>query len=360
MIGTSYNGTLPIAAATTGVEGLEAIVPIAPNTSYYHYYRSNGLIRHPGGYRARTSTCCSTSSTAAIPTSASTATRTWRDGRAARGIRSRRRRLQRLLGRARLPARSRADEGGDADGARVQRLERDARAQRAHLRRAEEEGRAVHRLLPPAGGTVASRRRSWSTAGSRASCTVSTTASRPAPRRGSCAKAIAARTRRPTRTTRTPTRRPSSCIRSREKGARSALSARRPRPIGAPQTAGRRPHGVRWQRMALAEDESPHRLLFATPELLGAVHLSGTASDAQVRRRSSGKPAANLSIWVVSLPWKPSRRLTDNIITRGWADPQNHESLGKSEPLVPGPVLRRRVRAAAGRSGHSRPASASA
>ena len=30
--------------------GLEAIIPIAPNTSYYHYYRSNGLIRHPGGY----------------------------------------------------------------------------------------------------------------------------------------------------------------------------------------------------------------------------------------------------------------------------------------------------------------------
>ena len=50
MIGTSYNGTLPLAAATTGVDGLEAIVPIAPNTSYYHYYRSNGLVRSPGGY----------------------------------------------------------------------------------------------------------------------------------------------------------------------------------------------------------------------------------------------------------------------------------------------------------------------
>ena len=50
MIGTSYNGTLPLAAATTGVDGLEAIIPVAPNTSYYHYYRSNGLIRHPGGW----------------------------------------------------------------------------------------------------------------------------------------------------------------------------------------------------------------------------------------------------------------------------------------------------------------------
>ena len=50
MTGTSYNGTLPLAAATTGVEGLEAIIPIAPNTSYYHYYRSNGLVRSPGGW----------------------------------------------------------------------------------------------------------------------------------------------------------------------------------------------------------------------------------------------------------------------------------------------------------------------
>ena len=50
MTGTSYNGTIPLAAATTGVEGLEAIIPVAPNTSYYHYYRSHGLVRHPGGY----------------------------------------------------------------------------------------------------------------------------------------------------------------------------------------------------------------------------------------------------------------------------------------------------------------------
>jgi X-Pro dipeptidyl-peptidase len=50
MIGTSYEGTLPLAAATTGVKGLEAVVPVSPNTSYYHYYRSNGLVRSPGGY----------------------------------------------------------------------------------------------------------------------------------------------------------------------------------------------------------------------------------------------------------------------------------------------------------------------
>ncbi|MEO7363033.1 MAG: CocE/NonD family hydrolase, partial [Gemmatimonadaceae bacterium] len=50
MFGTSYEGTMPLAAATTGVQGLEAIVPMSPNTSQYRYYRSNGLVRSPGGY----------------------------------------------------------------------------------------------------------------------------------------------------------------------------------------------------------------------------------------------------------------------------------------------------------------------
>lgn len=50
MTGASYEGTLPLAAAVTGVAGLEAIIPISPNTSYYHYYRSNGLVRSPAGY----------------------------------------------------------------------------------------------------------------------------------------------------------------------------------------------------------------------------------------------------------------------------------------------------------------------
>lgn len=50
MTGTSYDGTLCLAAATTGVDGLKAIIPIAPVSSFYHYYRSNGLVRSPQGY----------------------------------------------------------------------------------------------------------------------------------------------------------------------------------------------------------------------------------------------------------------------------------------------------------------------
>ncbi len=63
MIGTSYNGTIPLAAAVTGVDGLAAIIPIAPNTSYYHYYRSNGLVRSPAAIWVKMSTCSTTSFT---------------------------------------------------------------------------------------------------------------------------------------------------------------------------------------------------------------------------------------------------------------------------------------------------------
>lgn len=44
MIGTSYDGTLPLAAASTGVKGLNAIVPIAAVSSYYDHRRSYGTV----------------------------------------------------------------------------------------------------------------------------------------------------------------------------------------------------------------------------------------------------------------------------------------------------------------------------
>ena len=51
MMGTSYNGTIPIAAASTGVEGLKAIVPISAISDWYDYYRANGMTRAPGGFQ---------------------------------------------------------------------------------------------------------------------------------------------------------------------------------------------------------------------------------------------------------------------------------------------------------------------
>jgi X-Pro dipeptidyl-peptidase len=55
-------------------------------------------------------------------------------------------------------------------------------------------------------------------------------------------------------------------------------------------------------------------------------------------RAASSKPAVNLSVWLVALPWNNAQnaKITDNIITRGWADLQNHKSMRESAPLVPG------------------------
>ncbi|WP_134765980.1 CocE/NonD family hydrolase [Nocardioides sp. 1609] len=51
MTGTSYDGTLPNMAAATGVEGLRAIVPLSAISSWYDYYRQAGLVVAPGGYQ---------------------------------------------------------------------------------------------------------------------------------------------------------------------------------------------------------------------------------------------------------------------------------------------------------------------
>ena len=82
-------------------------------------------------------------------------------------------------------------------------------------------------------------------------------------------------------------------------------------------------------------ESSPHRLLYTTPILKEDIHISGTPKV--TIKLSSSKSAANLSVWLVSLPWNEGKvKITDNIITRGWADPQNHKSISKSKPLKPG------------------------
>jgi X-Pro dipeptidyl-peptidase len=94
--------------------------------------------------------------------------------------------------------------------------------------------------------------------------------------------------------------------------------------------------------LAMAE-QSPHRLIYATPELTAPVHVSGTARITV--RLASSKPAANLSVYLVILPWTQGPIGAANLITRGWADPQNHAALtrggnfdarGRGVPLTPG------------------------
>jgi X-Pro dipeptidyl-peptidase len=51
MTGVSYNGTLPNQVATTGVEGLRTIIPVSAISSWYDYYRANGLVVAPGTFQ---------------------------------------------------------------------------------------------------------------------------------------------------------------------------------------------------------------------------------------------------------------------------------------------------------------------
>lgn len=50
MAGKSYDGTLPLSTAATGVAGLKTVVSVSGIASWYDYYRGNGGVISPGGY----------------------------------------------------------------------------------------------------------------------------------------------------------------------------------------------------------------------------------------------------------------------------------------------------------------------
>jgi X-Pro dipeptidyl-peptidase len=92
-----------------------------------------------------------------------------------------------------------------------------------------------------------------------------------------------------------------------------------------------------------ANPQSQNRLIYATPELTTPVHLSGTARV--TIRLAASKAAANLTVWLVQLPWTDGQIGTANLITRGWADPQNagaltkggnYDAQSRGTPLEPG------------------------
>ena len=89
--------------------------------------------------------------------------------------------------------------------------------------------------------------------------------------------------------------------------------------------------------------QSKNRLLYATPVLKEALHLSGTSTI--TIRLASSKAAANLSVWLVMLPYDSARAGSAShagVVTRGWADPQNDKSLtrgGNYDSKLPGEAL---------------------
>src|SRR6185503_6067906 len=76
-----------------------------------------------------------------------------------------------------------------------------------------------------------------------------------------------------------------------------------------------------------AAEQSSNRLIYATPILSDTVHVSGTPKI--TLRVASSKPAANLSVWLVMLPYDSTRvgsESSSGVIARGWADIQNWKS----------------------------------
>ena len=79
----------------------------------------------------------------------------------------------------------------------------------------------------------------------------------------------------------------------------------------------------------VAAPQSPHRLVYQSAPLTAPVHVSGIP-DVSLRL-AFDKPAANVSAMLVD--YKAAGAPV--IVTRGWADPQNRDSISRTTPVVP-------------------------
>ena len=349
MIGTSYEGTLPIAAAATGVEGLEVIVPVAPNTSYYHYYRANGLVRSPGGYLGEDVDVLydfvASGDTATRPT----CERLWKNGVFAQG------------------QDRRTGDYNDFWAARdLLPLVKNIRAavllghglndwnvMPSHSVRIYEElkrqGKPVAmflHLFGHGGNPPAAMVNRWfshylygvdnGVPGDPAFHVVETTPARPA-----AGQPFAPPAPRTYPTYPAPGSEPVRLHPAPGGTGIASLSTMAP-PAGVDTLVD--DVSVSGSLNATMP-RSPHRLMYATATLTDTIRVSGTARV--TLRVAASRPAANLSVWLVTLPYDTLPIGSQGhlgVVTRGWADPQNHRSLTQGgefasrtpgEPLVP-------------------------
>lgn len=342
MTGTSYNGTIPVAAATTGVKGLEAIIPVAPNTSYYHYYRSNGLVRHPGGWLGEDIDSLYDFINSGDPAKRENSNKLYRDGEFAKN-------QDRKTGDYNAFWADRdllKYVGGIKCAVLMAHAFNDWNVVPEHSVRISE---AIKGKVPlvqyfhqggHGGNPPLELMNKWFT---RFLYGVQNGVEK-GPK--------------------------SYIVRERDPGAprNTAIAptayADYPNPAAVPVTFKLSASGslvdsktslTKQGNLAFTDDvsfdaatlaqaaTSQNRLIFSTPELKQPVHLSGTARI--TIRLASSAPAANLSVYLVQLPWANGPIGTANLITRGWADPQNYKSLTKggdyhsmasSTPLKPG------------------------
>ena len=360
MTGTSYDGTIPVAAATTGVKGLEAIIPIAPNTSYYHYYRTNGLVRHPGGWLGEDIDYLYDYINSGDTAKRDHCNALYRDGEFAAG-RDRqhgdyndfwaKRDLLPFVGnikaavlmshafndwnvvpehsvriyvalKGRVPLEAYYHQGGHGGGPPMDMQNK----------------WFSHFLYGVENGVEKGGPRAWIVR--EPAATPSSPEGPEPPGRG---RGAAPTLPTPYADYPNPEAAP---VTLRLAGAGNQIGELAVKPDIKNQQSLLQTliDDVGQSAPALAKTaESRNRLIFATAELTAPVHLSGYSRITVAV--ASNKPAANLSVYLVQLPWADGQISTANLITRGWADPQNAASLTHGgnydskvagTPLVPG------------------------
>lgn len=334
MIGTSFNGTLPVAVATTGVKGLEAIIPVSPNNSYYRYYRSNGLVRSPGGYLGEDVDVLYDFVQSGNPATRALCNERVRDAIIRKGI---------------------DRKTGDLSNFWT---ERDYILQAKGIRAAMLTAHGFNdwNVMPSHTVLMADAVRSNGVPVQMYFHQGGHGGEPPLPMMNKWFTRYLLGVHNGVEND------PRAYV-VREGASRQSPTpyAAYPNPEAAPVRLYPGPGGRSMGTLGLSTpsnqlreslvddvnqsgaqlasaDSSANRLIYATQVLKAPVHLSGTSRI--TLRLSSSKPAANLSVWLVELPWPQGvqgRGGSDaGIITRGWADPENAKSLRVTEPLKSG------------------------
>ncbi len=332
MTGTSYNGTIPLAAATTGVEGLKAIIPVAPNTSYYHYYRSNGLVRHPGGYIGEDVDVLYNFINSGDPTKRDFCNCNVRDKEMAAG-------RDRETGdyNSFWAGRDYLNDLGPMKAALLMaHAFNDWNVMPEHSVRiykaAQAKGLPVQSYFHQGGHGGPPPLKMMNRWFTRYVCGIENGVEND-PKAWVVRENADRQKPTPYADYPNPLATPITIKPGRHDKQRGVLQQH----IEEPQGMAKIVDNFSFDGATLAQaEQTEHRLMFVTPLLTKPLHMSGLTRFRT--RLACSKPAANFSVWLVSLPWSTDSKVNvyDNIITRGWPDPQNSKSATNSAPLQPG------------------------
>ena len=329
MTGTSYDGTLCIAAAATGVEGLEAIIPVAPVASFYHYYRSNGLVRSPGGYLGEDVDVLYDFINTGDKSNRKANNKRVRDNILIANH-------DRVTGDYNDFWESR-NYLNQLENMKTPMLmahgfnDWNVMPEHSYLfyKAAKEKGiptQLYYHQGGHGGNPPMEMMNRWFT---RYLHGVENDVENDEPvqivREG---KSV------PTKYEAYPDPDALEVTLYLKNGDTEGNLVTQKTDN---QPTQKLIDDYSFDGAALVKDENAkHRLLYVTPTLKKSIKISGVPRVTV--KLACDKPAANLSVWLVSLPWNEEKgaKIYENVITRGWADPQNHSSLTDGKPLVPG------------------------